>query len=436
MYLELFLVPSCILPYCITHAAQPPHPHTITRPQTPMISKEEEDTTATAEALVQWVNSFGSLPFGATSPPSAPPPLIKLEQLTDGLMLADVLHDIAPTRFPRDLLARPLSSSSTSTPTTPTANWALALTNLKKLMRLIEAHYEEELGLHLQGGRGGNSYFASLDLAGIAREKRNKDIIKLVELVVLAAVRAPAPEKARVYIERIMGLSPQAQAFLKESVERTLQRATPFISSTSSSPSLSSSFLDTITSATSSSSSSSSSLPSSSSCTITAASTALAAEQQREIARLHETIQELQSRLAKAEEEVLAAREEAREWKVEVEGQRHRWTTAVARAEESQKACEGWRMKLEEKELEGEHWRQEAGRWEGRVKGERDRADRAEERGRKLADDVDVLREKGKEEGGRERGKEGKRERRKEGRREEGVNLFIYPIKSPANRPK
>ncbi|GAB5029760.1 hook domain-containing protein [Nannochloropsis oceanica] len=357
-----------------------------------MITKEEEDTTATAEALVQWINSFGPLPPGATSPSSAPPPLIKLEQLTDGLVLADVLHDIAPTRFPRDLLARPLSSSAASTPTTPTANWALALTNLKKLMRLLEAHYEEELGLHLHGGRGGNSYFASLDLAGIAREKRNKDIIRLVELVVLAAVRAPAPEKARAYIERIMGLSPEAQAFLKESVEKTLQRATSFVSSTSPSSSLSSSFLDTISSATSSSFSSS--LPSSFPCTTTAASTALAADQQRENAHLHETIQELQLRLAKAEEEVLVVREEARGWKGEVEGQRHRLTAAVARAEEAQKASEKWRVRLEAKELEGEHWRQEARRWEDRVKGERERADRAEEGRRRLADEVDVLREK------------------------------------------
>jgi len=387
-----------------------------------MITKEEEDTTATAEALVQWINSFGPLPPSATSPSSAPPPLIKLEQLTDGLVLADVLHDIAPTRFPRDLLARPLSSSAASTPTTPTANWALALTNLKKLMRLLEAHYEEELGLHLHGGRGGNSYFASLDLAGIAREKRNKDIIRLVELVVLAAVRAPAPEKARAYIERIMGLSPEAQAFLKESVEKTLQRATSFVSSTSPSSSLSSSFLDTISSATSSSFSSS--LPSSFPCTTTAASTALAADQQRENAHLHETIQELQLRLAKAEEEVLVVREEARGWKGEVEGQRHRLTAAVARAEEAQKASEKWRVRLEAKELEGEHWRQEARRWEDRVKGERERADRAEEGRRRLADEVDVLREKG-EEGGREGGREVGREERKEGKHEGMIYLFI-----------
>jgi len=360
-----------------------------------MISKEEEDATATAEALLQWVNSFDALPPGATSPT----PLTKLEQLTDGLVLADVLHDIAPTRFPHDLLARPPSSSAASTPTTPTANWALALTNLKKLMRLLEAHYQEELGLHLQGGRGGSSssYFASLDLAGIAREKRSKDIMKLLELVVLAAVRAPAPEKARAYVEKIMGLSPEAQAVLKESVERTLQRATPssFSSSSSSPPS---SFLGAITSTTSSSSSS---LPSSSSSTTT-----FADEQQRENARLYETMQELQSRLTKAEEEVLVARERARGWEAEVEGQRHRWTAAVARAEELQKACEEWRVKLEEREQEGEHWRQEARRWEDRVKGERERAETAEEGGRRLADEVDVLREKGKE-GGREGGKEG-----------------------------
>jgi kinesin family protein 4/21/27 len=125
---------------------------------------------------------------------------------------------------------------------------------------------------------------------------------------------------------------------------------------------------------------------------------------------LNETIQELQSRLARTEEEVLAAREESRGWKVEVEGHQHRWTAAVARAEELQKACEEWRVKLEEREQEGEHWRQEARRWEDWVKGERERADKAEEEGRRLADEVDVLREKGKDGGGGEGGREGGRD--------------------------
>lgn len=359
-----------------------------------MIGKEEENggvCAATANALLEWIGSFHSLLSAGDLP-------TKLEHLTDGVALAEVLHDVAPARFPRNVLSRPASTASSSSPPTPTTNWALALTNMKKLTRLLEAHYEEDLGLCLRGSEemervhaekssagfdGFISYFSTLDLVGVVREKREREIVKIWELAIFAAVRAPTPEKARIYVEKIMALSPGAQAELKDCVERTLSRAGP---SSRPSPSSSSS---------SSPSSLSNATWNGNPPSITAGLTSEAHPQEEGgNVRLKEKLQQLQTALALREEEVGRVRASEGEIKDELEGMKNRWKEAVDRADKLQKACEEWRVRVEEKEEEGEHWRREAGRWEAKVKAERERARKAEEGERKLADEVDVLRER------------------------------------------
>lgn len=344
---------------------------------------DDEDTTA--QALLQWVSLRRVPPLYAPGPHPSPPssphpktqvnsfettasaPITALDQLSDGLVLADVLHDIDPQRFPHDLVTRPSSASASLT---PTSNWALGLTNLKKLVRHLEAYYQEDLGLHLGHSRD-SSYFATLDLAGIAREKRGHEVVKLLELVVLAAVRAPAPDKARAYVEKIMLLSPEAQAVLKDSVEATLQRTTPTSSS--------SSFISS---------------PSSAASDMAELRAALAQEREGK-ARLHQTVSDLQGQLASLTETAQDAQHRAsRQQEEEVEGQRKSLEAALARAEELRVAYNSLTVKLEEQEGESEHWRVEAERLHEKHRAEKEKAEQAEDAQRRLADEVDVLREK------------------------------------------
>ncbi|KAJ1439302.1 hypothetical protein B484DRAFT_391877, partial [Ochromonadaceae sp. CCMP2298] len=75
------------------------------------------------QAIVDWVNTF-SLAKRCTA----------LSELSDGLIIADILCEICPDYFEKDSL------------NTCADNWALAAGNWRKLLRSLDGYFTERLG--------------------------------------------------------------------------------------------------------------------------------------------------------------------------------------------------------------------------------------------------------------------------------------------------
>eukprot|EP00567_Pseudictyota_dubia_P013791 CAMPEP_0197457288 /NCGR_PEP_ID=MMETSP1175-20131217/45637_1 /TAXON_ID=1003142 /ORGANISM="Triceratium dubium, Strain CCMP147" /LENGTH=102 /DNA_ID=CAMNT_0042991615 /DNA_START=40 /DNA_END=344 /DNA_ORIENTATION=- len=80
---------------------------------------------------------------------SGPPPA-SLSELSDGVVLFEVLGEIAPDHFDPSTVARDLGD-----------NWALKASNLRKLLRNLETYYKD--------GLGKSADFESVDVPAISR---------------------------------------------------------------------------------------------------------------------------------------------------------------------------------------------------------------------------------------------------------------------------
>lgn len=83
----------------------------------------------------------------------------------------------------------------------PNNNWALRLSNLKKLKKSITSYIDQELKIPYKR-------FDNLDLSSIARKEDTKEILGLLELVVYATVNSPYKED---FIKKIMELDQDCQ---------------------------------------------------------------------------------------------------------------------------------------------------------------------------------------------------------------------------------
>ena len=128
----------------------------------------------------------------------------QIQELSDGTILADILHEMSPEFFEVDSLNRNTSG-----------NWALDVSNLRTLLRLLDEYFGTVLGKKIDN--------SEIDLNEIARSKNIEAIINLVELVVGVAVMC---ESKATFIRNIFLLNPDSQAVLKELVEHVLGRAT------------------------------------------------------------------------------------------------------------------------------------------------------------------------------------------------------------------
>ena len=89
--------------------------------------------------------------------------------------------------------------------------------NLRKLVRNLTQYYHEDLRK--------TADFAQIDQQEIARQATPDAVAVLVEFVAAAAVTCP--EKGR-YVGRIMTMTPESQAAMKEIIESSLQRLTDY----------------------------------------------------------------------------------------------------------------------------------------------------------------------------------------------------------------
>ncbi|CAO3669577.1 unnamed protein product [Umbelopsis ramanniana] len=126
-----------------------------------------------------------------------------LVELTDGVILSQVLQEIDPTWF------KALS------PVTETSdNWMLRFNNLKKLHKLIVRYYEEILGQDIES-------IPSVNLNAIAKDADTKDLLRLCQLVVALAVQS---DNNNMYIEMIQSLTQKSQHALMVSIEEIMSQ--------------------------------------------------------------------------------------------------------------------------------------------------------------------------------------------------------------------
>lgn len=133
-------------------------------------------------------------------------PCSSLADLCDGVLLSQVLHDIAPSCFE-------VASSSDD----EQANWALRLSTLKRVVRSLSEYYATHLGKDVR-------HIEGINITAIARELDTDELLSLVELVVGAAVMCD--DKAR-FIQDIFSLDAASQLALKGLIEQCMAHAQP-----------------------------------------------------------------------------------------------------------------------------------------------------------------------------------------------------------------
>lgn len=150
-------------------------------------------------AMVEFLGLFPSV--------SGPPPT-DLAELGDGVVLFEVLSEIAPSHFDPTTIARHLGD-----------NWALKSSNLRKLFRNLETYYHEVLAKDADF----DDYVGTIP--AISRNSDREAIADLFELIAAAAVTC---EDKGEYVGRIMSMAPENQIHMKGIIESSLGRLTDY----------------------------------------------------------------------------------------------------------------------------------------------------------------------------------------------------------------
>jgi len=148
---------------------------------------------AMSDAFVEWINTFEHKSHEVDS----------LVELTDGVILSQVLQEIDPSWFK---VLYPVTETSD--------NWMLRFNNLKKLHKLIVRYYEEILGQDIES-------IPSVNLNAIAKDADTKDLLRLCQLVVALAVQS---DNNNMYIEMIQSLTQKSQHALMVSIEEIMSQ--------------------------------------------------------------------------------------------------------------------------------------------------------------------------------------------------------------------
>mmetsp|Transcript_10269 Transcript_10269/g.19247 ORF Transcript_10269/g.19247 Transcript_10269/m.19247 type:complete len:637 (-) Transcript_10269:97-2007(-) len=146
------------------------------------------------DAMVEFISCFPTI--------SGPVPT-ELQQLSDGVVMMEVLSDLDPLHFDATTIPR------------GNTNWALKANNLRKLLRNLEAYFHSILF------KTTNFSLYSEVIADIAKQEDVHAIALFVELITAACVTCEDRAK---YIGWIMNMSEENQIYMKGIVESSLGR--------------------------------------------------------------------------------------------------------------------------------------------------------------------------------------------------------------------
>ncbi|KAL2007140.1 hypothetical protein VTN00DRAFT_8578 [Thermoascus crustaceus] len=142
-----------------------------------------------AKVLLEWINSFS---LGKT--------LRSTDELTDGIILWEILQDIDPQYFLDELPER-----------NPSDHWVPKWQNLKHVHKLLISYIRKQNEDELPSGLD-----TSPDLKAIAEANSVKETNKLLKLLLIAAISSP---NAATYVTTLQELSTSTQEGLKDIIQ-------------------------------------------------------------------------------------------------------------------------------------------------------------------------------------------------------------------------
>ncbi|OLL23897.1 Protein Hook 2 [Neolecta irregularis DAH-3] len=144
-------------------------------------------------AILEWINTFNLKSRPRT-----------ITDITDGFILAKILHDIDPKFFPEPASA-PQSHS-----------WVIRFNSLKRLHKQLQKYYTNVLA-HPPPKIVPN-------ISAIAKDASKDETVKLFRLLILTAVQS---ERREIYIGKIRSLSRTAQTDLMHAIEKATAQEKP-----------------------------------------------------------------------------------------------------------------------------------------------------------------------------------------------------------------
>ncbi|KAJ6072495.1 hypothetical protein N7467_010580 [Penicillium canescens] len=141
------------------------------------------------KVLLEWINSFS---LGKT--------LRATDELTDGIILWEILQDIDPQYFLEEIPER-----------NPSDHWVAKWQNLKHIHKLLLNYIRHQNDDTLPSGLD-----PSPDLEAIAEKSSGKETNKLLKLLLIAAISSP---NAGTYVQTLQELSTSTQEGLKDIIE-------------------------------------------------------------------------------------------------------------------------------------------------------------------------------------------------------------------------
>ncbi|KAI9923697.1 hypothetical protein ASPWEDRAFT_46371 [Aspergillus wentii DTO 134E9] len=144
---------------------------------------------AVTKVLLEWINSFS---LGKT--------LRATDELTDGVILWEVLQDIDPQYFLDELPERNTSD-----------HWVNRWQNLKHIHKLMISYIKHQNDDQIPSGLD-----PSPDLEAIAEKNSAKETNKLLKLLLMAAISSP---NAATYVKTIQDLNTPTQEVIKDIIE-------------------------------------------------------------------------------------------------------------------------------------------------------------------------------------------------------------------------
>ncbi|OQE16363.1 hypothetical protein PENSTE_c024G08369 [Penicillium steckii] len=144
---------------------------------------------AVTQALLEWINSFS---LGKT--------LRATEDLTDGVIIWEILQDIDPQYFLDEIPERE-----------PGDHWVSKWQNLKHIYKLLTNYIRHQNNDTIPPGLD-----PSPDLEAIAEKASTKETNKLLKILLIAAIYSP---NAATYVQTLQELSTPTQEALKEIIQ-------------------------------------------------------------------------------------------------------------------------------------------------------------------------------------------------------------------------
>lgn len=150
------------------------------------------------DSLISWLQTFNV---------SAPHKTV--DQLSDGVALAQVLHKIDPDFFDSSWLAKVKTEVG--------SNWRLKFSNLKKILKAIMDYYNEVLFQQI-------TEFRFPDVGAIAERGSRDEMGRLLQLILGCAVNCPRKQE---YIQVIMGLEEAVQHVVMKAIQELITKESP-----------------------------------------------------------------------------------------------------------------------------------------------------------------------------------------------------------------